>query len=521
MQGIDKKSREILTGAAWLGISALILKIIGVIYKVPMSYILGDEGMGYFNSAYTVYVFFYIIGSAGIPKAVSILCAKASQGEAKNIFRVVFKIYILIGLLLSLFLMVFSDFLAKMIGNDKSYFAMIVVAPSIFFVCAAGVIRGYLNGKMKFLPVAISELIGGISKLGLGLLFAYYAVNHGFPVHIVCGFSIFGITVGAFLGLIYLYIYYKKESKGICEIYSSKKKTLTEIFKIALPITLASALGSIVNIIDLGIIMNRLEVLGYPETIRTVIYGNYTTLAVPMFGVITNLINSVAVAALPAISKAYAERKYDDLNCALASSIKINFFIAFPSFIVFLLFPLELLSVMFEAGSAALGAAFLSALAPGAFIYASLIVVNTALEGIGKVKEAMFSLALGAMIKALISFLMIGTNLFGALGAPIGTVLSYLISLIFSLHILKKDKRIKCNIKKESLLPLIIALFSLVPATLLKFFIHNKFQIRVNSFLILAVYGGFYIFFASFFIIIWKNKRKICAKSPKNKSYDY
>ena len=514
MEASNKKSREIIGGAAWLGISAIILKIIGVIYKVPMSYILGDEGMGYFNSAYTVYIFFYIIGSAGIPKAVSILCARAGDGEAKNIFRVVFRVYLLIGFSLSLLLMVFSDFLAKIIGNEKSAFAMVVVAPSIFLVCASGVIRGYLNGKMKFFPVAVSELIGGISKLGLGLVFAYFAVKSGFAIHVVCGFSIFGITVGSFLGLIYLYVYYKKESRYIREVYSPKKKTLSEIFKIALPITLASSLGSIVNIIDLGIIMNRLEALGYPKSVSTVIYGNYTTLAVPMFSVITNLINSVAIAALPAISKSYSERKYDELSDSVASSVKISLFIAFPSFVLFLLFPYELFSVLFEDGSARLGAAFLSALAPGALIYAHLILVNTVLEGTGRVKEAMLSLTLGAIVKALISFFMIGTNKFGALGAPIGTVISYLISLVFSLFIIIKENKVNFNIIKESSVPVIISMLSTVPAIIVKIIINKRFKIRINSFMILAVYGIFYIFFVLFFIITEKNKRKICAKSP-------
>ena len=98
----EENKKIILNGALWLGISTIILKIIGLIYKVPMSYILGDEGMGYFNSAYTVYTFFYIISSSGIPKAVSIICAKVSEGEAKSIFKSVFRIYFMIGIALSI-----------------------------------------------------------------------------------------------------------------------------------------------------------------------------------------------------------------------------------------------------------------------------------------------------------------------------------------------------------------------------------------------------------------------------------
>ena len=72
-----------ISGTLWLTLSAIILKLIGLIYKIPLSYLLGDEGMGYFNSAYTIYTFFYILGSAGIPKSISIITAK---NEAEHRF---------------------------------------------------------------------------------------------------------------------------------------------------------------------------------------------------------------------------------------------------------------------------------------------------------------------------------------------------------------------------------------------------------------------------------------------------
>ena len=109
--------------------------------------------------------------------------------------------------------------------------------------------------------------------------------------------SIFGITIGTFLGLIFLFAYCKKQDTDVKKIYISKKKVLSEIIKIGLPITFASVLTSIVSIIDLSIIMNGLERMGYSENVRTVIYGNYTTLAVPMLGVVTTLINPISLSA--------------------------------------------------------------------------------------------------------------------------------------------------------------------------------------------------------------------------------
>ena len=89
---VNERSAGFLSGVAVLSLSTVIVKLIGLACKIPMLAILGADGMGYFNSAYTVYTFFYIIGSAGIPKAISILCAKSSAGEAKSIFSSIFKI---------------------------------------------------------------------------------------------------------------------------------------------------------------------------------------------------------------------------------------------------------------------------------------------------------------------------------------------------------------------------------------------------------------------------------------------
>ena len=330
MKGYDKNTKQIFNGVAWLGLSAIILKLIGLVYKIPMSYLLGDEGMGYFNSAYTVYTFFYIIGSAGIPKAISILSAKSTPGEAKRIFSVIFRIYVVIGIILSVSLLCMSKFLASIIGSENAALTILAIAPSVVFVCCSGVLRGYLNGKTKFVPIAISELISGICKLLLGLAFAVFSIKNNFSLSAVCAFSILGITIGSFFGFIYLYIYYKRESENIKKEYIPQKTIIKDVFKIGLPIAFAAALSNIVNVIDLSIIMNRLIKSGYSETVSAAIYGNYTTLAVPIFSLVTNLLNTVTLASLPIMTKCFSERKYTELELSLNSSLKLSLFIAIP-----------------------------------------------------------------------------------------------------------------------------------------------------------------------------------------------
>lgn len=521
MEVVKKGKNGIISGAAWLAVSAIILKIIGLVYKVPMSYILGDEGMGYFNSAYTVYTFFYIIGSAGIPKAVSILSAKASEGEAKKIFQVIFKLYLFIGVILSLILILFAPSLASLIGSKKATVSIISIAPSVFFICASGVLRGYLNGKMKFYPIAVSELIGGFFKLFLGLFFGSYFARCGYSLPYVCAFSILGITFGTFFGLIYLYLYYKRESKKIKTAYGNNKDIIFSVFKLGIPITLATAMGSIVNVIDLAIIANALERAGYSETVGFVIYGNYTTLAVPMLGVVISLINPIALASLPVITRSFSDRKYKETETAIYSSMRLSLFVGAPAFVLFLLFSHETLSAIFENSSAVLGAPFLCVLSPSVLFYAVLSAANTVLEGIGRVKLAVISLFAGSIIKCIVSFITIGMSEIGALGAPIGTCASYLASMLISMWFIHKEGGINVKILKPISLPLFISICAALSTIAIKTFFINFSSQRLIGLMTVVIYGIFYIAY-SFFVLFWGNKRcNLLSKYTKKKLGDY
>ena len=208
------KNKALLSGAAWLALSTILLKFIGLIYKIPLSYTLGDEGMGYFNSAYTVYVFFYVIGTAGIPKAISILVSKKeaeSPGDGYGVFRTAFAFFVVLGLFLLTLFIFFAEPLARSVGNINSALAMYTVAPSVLFVCAGGVIRGYLSGKMKFAPIAISELITGVLKLVLGLALARLAIELGKSLPTTAAFAIIGITIGSLVSLVFLMLVSSRE----------------------------------------------------------------------------------------------------------------------------------------------------------------------------------------------------------------------------------------------------------------------------------------------------------------------
>ena len=165
-----------VSGAFSLTVSAIIVKVIGLIYKIPLSHLLGGEGMGYFNSAYTVYGLFYLLCTAGVPKAVTMLVLEIKEGRGRfterQIVRTATGAFFILGTLVTAAFMLFSAPLSSFIGSSKARATMLAVAPSVLFVSLAGVMRGYLSAEMSFLSVAVSQVLDGVGKLVFGLIFA-------------------------------------------------------------------------------------------------------------------------------------------------------------------------------------------------------------------------------------------------------------------------------------------------------------------------------------------------------------
>ena len=134
----------IFGGVVSLTLSNFAVKVLGLIYKIPLAHFLGDSGMGYFNSAYTVFGLFYLLCTAGVPKAIMIICAEMGEKEEaaiNNVIKVSMRAFLLIGILLMVALLLFASPIAAFIGNEKSAFTIIAIAPSIVFVAIGGVLR--------------------------------------------------------------------------------------------------------------------------------------------------------------------------------------------------------------------------------------------------------------------------------------------------------------------------------------------------------------------------------------------
>ena len=501
---MEKNKSKLIGGALLLTISGIIVKFLGLIYKVPLSYILSDEGMGYFNSAYTVYTFFYIICTAGVPKAISIMISEA-EGEGnlsavKKIYSTAFNLFFSFGIIITILFFMCAPSLSKLIGSNGSMLTMLSIAPSIMFVCASGVIRGYYNGVLKLVPIAVSEVISGVSRLTLGLLFAIIGNKLNMDLHIVSALTMLGTTLGSFFSFIYLALCKKTQISSVNIRQSTKNLSISiskKIIKLALPITLTSGVASISGLIDLTIIMRSLADSGLSELQSGILYGNYTTLAVPLLNLIATLIVPVCTVILPIVSKSEIKKDADLLSYNVTGAFKIVCFIAVPISVVFFFNPYGILAILFDDSSAVMAAPLLKLLAPGIFFMCLGTLINTVLEGIGKAKIPLISLSIASAIKFIVSFVLIRNSDYGILGAPIGTTLSYAVGFIISAFYLLICVKVKINFIK----PLFSVIISSFAAMLISSFITSFLSLNliVNMILYLLIFGFFYLFFLIIF----------------------
>ena len=482
-----------LGGALSLMLATVIVKLLGVIYKVPLSYILGDGGMGYFNSAYTVYSFFYLICTAGVPKAIMISVSE-SPSLGKSITRVAKSAFLAVGAATTVLFLLLSPPLSHLIGNPSSIYTMIAVAPSIIFIAVSGVVRGYLSAEHKFLSVSISQIIEGGGKLVFGLAFAILAKRLGMPLYAISAFTILGVSLGAIFGLVYLLI----AARGVGEksdfrfTRSERREVMKRLYSVSTPITVSAAVMSLTGLLDLFLIMKGLISSGVSRETANELYGNYTTLAVPMFNLAVSLIVPVSVAFLPSMTRAYINNRKDFSEvCGLAFGITAV--LTAPLAFGMMMYPREILALLFEDSGAAVGSRPLLVLSIGLFFYAALTVTNTALESMGLVRAPVYSMLVGCAVKTAVSVLLIRLPRYGIMGAPIGTVASYGVSLLVSVVYGAKKCKEKFPIISSFAKPTLLAFSSVYLSKGAYFAVKNMFGEAAGTLAAIGVSGILYL----------------------------
>lgn len=520
-----------LSGVAIMTLSTALVKIIGLLYKIPMLSYLGTEGMAYFNAAYDIYTMFYMISTAGLPVAVSILISenrvRGNVRNIKRIYNVTLALFFVIGSAGMLTMMLGSDRFAEWIKIDESAYCIVAIAPTLFLICISSAMRGYFQGHQIMTPTAVSQVIEALGKLVIGLLLASYALKKGYSLPVVAAFAVLGLTIGVGVSMLYLVItkfLFRATGKqremtpdsGLLPDTSSS--ILGNLIKISIPITISSSVMGIARLVDTALISSRLQHIGFEQTIANSMYGAYSTLVVPIYNLPPAIITGIALSLVPMLTAAIEAKNREKESMVLSSSLRICSLFAMPCSVGICLFSKPILELIFSGQEEAIDIAYpLLAILGMSVLFACLMTVtNAILQAYKQERKPIISMAVGALVKIIFDYILIGTKVVNIYGAPISTFLCNATVMALNFYFIKKYASSFEGIIKLFYRPFAASVVSIGAAFGVYLLIYSKLGAsRLYTVAAIALAAVLYIFAAMLFRAVDEDDIKMLPKGEK------
>lgn len=447
------RKRSFIEGAAILAFAGLMVKVLGAIFRIPLTYIIGPEGMGLYQMAYPIYSFLLVISSAGLPVAISkMVSERMAYGDysgAYRVFKVSLRLLACLGLITSTLLMVLSGVISETLGNPKSVYSILAIAPALFFVSVLSAFRGYFQGMQIMGPTALSQIIEQAGKLFMGLLLAWLFVGKG--IEFGAAGAVLGVTLGeiaAFLLLLGLYKRKKADLEGQMQkraIKTNLKATQAEpvhaiirnIASIAVPVTIGASLMPLVGLIDGVIVVNRLVSIGagtaalYTVKEATSLYGLLTAYANPLINFPATLTVALAMSIVPSISESCALGNQKEVMRKAAVAIRLTLLVGLPAGVGMSVLSYPIIRLLYRAlddNQAVLAGTLLSILSFGVVFLTLIQSLTGVLQGINRATVPVKNLAVGALAKVVVTYTLVGVPQINVMGAAVGTLVCYAIA---------------------------------------------------------------------------------------------
>ncbi len=481
-----RKKQSLLNGALVLLIATIVTHVIGILYKIPINQVLGIVGRPYYSNAYSIFLPIYNIALAGLPTAMSRLVAHYMAlnefRSARQVLRVSRKLFIFTGVLGTVLLAALAyPFSHSLKDMDENVYAIVALAPCVFFCCVMSTYRGYYNGLRNMTPTAVSEVIEAVGKMVIGVLLARFVDSYGMSQFassgtvfgVVCAdadaahraiypFSaaaaILGVTLSTVLAFLYVWIRYRLRGDAItaAELAASaeppRQKTLAgSLVRIAFPIVLSTAVFNLTNLIDSWTIQFRLAEIteAHADVLRGIygtamnaggvsfadlpkyLYGAYE-IASDFRNLLPALTVTLGISAIPVLSEAWTLKDHRGIESSIESVIRTSMIIAMPLGTIMGILSGPILSTLYWGQKDTMSAITLSSSIMSIYCFAAFALsitqpLTNMLQAIGKTYVPLIALLIGAVFKIGVNYLMIGIPKVNIYGAIVGTVSCYLV----------------------------------------------------------------------------------------------
>ena len=524
-----KKVSKIFGGVGFLALSSFLAKIIGAIYRIPLTNIIGVEGIGQYQLVFPLYALLIAVVCGGAPYAVSRIVAYqntlGNHDKTKNFIKSCLIFLCIISIIAFLFCVVIASTLATAQSNIDLRLCYFTIAPSIIFVTISHLIKGWFIGNNNMLPNSLSNLFEQVIKLILGLVLAKHFLQYGLIYSVVGALA--SITICELLETIFLSIWYaistpKNKTKLPLEFAQNTKLFIQK----SSTVTLSGLVFPTLAFADSILILKLLQLYGVDSQLGTAQYGLLT-------GPISSLVNlpvvislALSIAIVPKVSAYLAHLEIEHIKSKTALCIQTSFLVCLPSFLGMFALAKPILSVLYPTINSKLFplAVFLLQLQSIGIVFLSqLEIFNAVLQSLEKSSRVLINVCIGGVVKIILELILV--PYIGIIGSVVSSVVFFGLSWLLNLNLYKKlvgnNSELFKNISKILVSGVIMALAVIACVV----FIKNKYLSLIIGLIVgISIYFGLLILLKVIdkstlqnFIFFKKIKSN---NTPKNKEFE-
>ncbi len=462
---MTQKQKSIVGGVSILGVAGIICKVVGVLYRIPLTIFIGKSGMGVYSSVYPTYNLLLAISSAGLPVAISRMMAhyitRQDPANARRIFRTALRILTLLGVVTSVLMMV----LAATVGlhsDPDTRFGFMAIAPSLFFVCVMSAYRGFLQGQRNMVPTAISQLIEQIGRVFVALPLALIGIRHSLALG-VAG-ALLGSTLAEGVSLIYMLTRHRRSAKLMDELPQDQdavpltpKQIVSQLLVVAVPITLAACIVPLAGFIDSHMIRPLMENAGLSYERARDLFGAYTGPVITLINVPTAIAMAMGTNLVPDIAAGLARNDRAYVAKETGIGLKMAAVVGFPCSLGMSVLAKPILYMCYRSYGVQdlnIAAELLQVSAMTIVLFTMVQATSGILQGAGKQHIPMITLFVGVGMKIALNYTLVQRPGIDIHGAPWASLLCYTVSMVPNLWYVCKYTGYRFNVMDIVLKPL-------------------------------------------------------------------
>ena len=509
MSGSEKK-QTFLHGAALLAIATAVVKLIGAFYKIPLKMIIGDQGYGYFTTAYDIYSVLLMISTAGLPIAMSRMISQANSlgkyNQVRRVYTTSRAIFLGLGLISSLLMILMCRLFADKLGQPDAWFAILCLGPCALLMGFISTYRGFFQGQENMRPTSNSQMLEAVFKLVVGLAAAFWIMKATDSVAMAAGGAILGVTFSCLISVFYLYTKFRSaygqmpatEDRPYSSAYTAKS-----LLAVAVPVTIGSAGLQLLTVVETGLYMDRLvhllETNQYTIPLIDILEQElrnsqselsagslYEQIAASLKGIynfgqtIFNMpcafIIPITASVLPAVT-AQLTLKQDAQVCATEeSAARITGLLSLPCAVGLCIVAAPAISLLggYSGEKLALAGMLMTLLAVSIFPYAVIQYTNVVLQSHGLAHIPVINMLLCGGVKLAVVYVLSGNPALGIVGVPVGTLLCYSAIAVLNLICIRRMVPQNPKLLKNLLRPLL-------PAALMGVAVYGIYQLLLAA----------------------------------------